>query len=404
MSRVRIPVSHVLLWAIIGLGIGYFYWELRQTEADLRQTQQALAQSNANLTAGVEARNALVDDVNTLVVQRDVLVAERNALFEERYTLYNRVRELSQANRSLVQEKNVLTQEYDQLTTTHEELDAAHEELGAAHEALQASHLGLQTSHETLQTSHKALQGLHTTLNTQYRNLDRNHTELQQAVGTVEGLETQAGSLRTEIAKLEERRRPLILDEHSIRRSGALCTGSMEPTLTCLDERSWLMDFRSEDIVVGTIIIFNPNCWEDEADDRWTSHRVKEIEVRDGVRYYWPKGDGNREADGCWVPEHHVRGYLIEVHKNARPENATLRNNVKAAKAAYLAAMDDYRDLREFYGCYDFTVTCVVYSDFAYNELSRAYDIYEQAYDNYWNCWYRNAEDSEYPGHIPYTC
>lgn len=410
MSRIRISASTVLLWAIIALSIGYFLVEFRLTEADLRQTQQALAQSRADRTAIVEAHNALVADITVLVGDLDEAKADRNRLRDE-------VHELSEENRSLEHERSTLTQEYDHLEGAHEQLTATHEELGASHEALQVSHLELQTSHEalqvsqielqtsheTLQTSHKALQGLHTNLNSQYRNLDRKHTELQQAVDTVEDLETQAGSLRTEIARLEERRRPLILSDERVR--GFYCTGSMEPKLTCLDTATWLHDFKPEEVVVGATISFQSRaCWSDEPSDDKTAHRVMEIKVIDGVHYYWPKGDANEMPDGCWIPESSVNGYIIEVHKNTRPANATLRNNVNAARAAYRTARDAYQDLRQFYGCYDFTVTCVVYSDFAYNELSRAYDIYEQAYDNYWNCWYRNAEDSEYPGHIPYTC
>ena len=39
-----------------------------------------------------------------------------------------------------------------------------------------------------------------------------------------------------------------------------------------------------------------------------------------------------------------------------------------------------------------------------YNRIKPLADAYRAAYDHYWNCWQRNALDSEYPGHIPYSC
>ena len=424
MRRIRIPVANAFTWVIIGLSIGYFFLELRQTEDDLRQTQQALARSNADLTDTVEARNALIDDVNALGVQLNVLVEDRNILTRdlaeaqtERHTLNNQVRELWEENRILDDEKSVLTQEYEHLEGAHEQLTATHEQLGASHEALQVSHESLQTSHESLDSS--------------YKDLDLRHTELQQAVGTVEDLEMQAGNLRTEITQLEERRRPLILAREEP--GWFYCTGSMEPKLTCLDTATWLHDFQPEDIVIGATISFQSRaCWSNEPRDSWTAHRVMDIEVTDGVHYYWPQGDANSGPDGCWVPESSVRGYIIEIHKNTRPENATLRNNVNAANAARNAARDTrdaawdayegeraaYVALRQRYGCSsDLSVTCYVSAaaydalvqalqatNRAYDTYDHAYDIWKQASDYYWDCWYRNAKDSEYPGHIPYKC
>ncbi len=427
MRRTRVVVAAVVvLVALVGSGVGYLSLELSQTNADLQETREALVQSNADLVASIEAHNALAADFDTLVMQRNALVAERDALTgslaetrTERDRLRAEAHELSEQNRTLAHEKAVLTQEHghlqgvhEQLTTTHQqlgaqhealqvshlELQAAHEQLGASHEALQVSQQQLQASHETLQTSHEAL-------DSSYKALNLKHTELQQTAGTVEELETQAGSLRTEIAQLEERRKPLILSQQSERIRGLLCTGSMEPKLTCLDTATWLHDYQPEEIVVGATISFESRaCWSDEPSNSWTAHRVMDIRVTNGVHYYWPQGDANSGPDGCWVPESSVTGYMIEIHKNTTPENATLRDNVNAAKDAYVAARDAYRDLRQSYGCYDFTATCVVYSDFAYNALTAAYQRYSEAYDYYWGCWYRNAENSEYPGHIPYEC
>ena len=164
----------------------------------------------------------------------------------------------------------------------------------------------------------------------------------------------------------------------------------MEPKLTCLDTATWLNDFEPEDIVVGATISFQGSaCWSDAPTHSRTAHRVMDLRVTNGVHYYWPQGDANSGPDGCWVPESSVKGYMIEIHKDTRPANATLRNNVNAAKDAYVAA-------RVRYGCSsNLRRTCYA--------SGSAYDAIVQAY-NYWDCWYENALNSEYPGHIPHSC
>ena len=150
--------------------------------------------------------------------------------------------------------------------------------------------------------------------------------------GTIGELETKTRDLQAEIAELEDRRRPLVLALDTSARSGFLCTGSMEPTITCLDEATWLRDFRPEDIAIGATIAFKPNCWEDDEDARGAAHRVMDIRVEEGIHYYWPKGDGAREPDGCWVPHTNVQGYVIDIHRDVRPANAVLRERGNAGK------------------------------------------------------------------------
>ncbi|MCY4623677.1 MAG: hypothetical protein OXC99_01520 [Chloroflexi bacterium] len=419
MRRIPIPAAAALaVLLFLGFTAGYLFRELDQANVDLRETRSALVQSNTDLVASIETHNALAADFDTLAKQRNALVAERDALARglaqvgtERDGLRIEVHELSEENRTLAHEKTVLTQEYDHLKSAHEQLADANRQLGARHEALQVVHQDLQASHQTLQGSHQELQGSyeelqvsHQTLNTRYAGLDAEHTALTKAAGTVETLETQAGNLRTEIAQLEERRRPLILSQQSERVLGLLCTGSMEPKLTCLDTATWLHDFQPENIVIGATISFQSRaCWSDEPSNSNTAHRVMDIKVSGGVHFYWPQGDANSGPDGCWVPHTAVNGYIIEVHKNTRPANATLRNNVNAAKSTYVTARDAYQDLRQAHGCHRNIGICTVYSDAAYNTLNQAYQRYLEAYNSY-DCWYRNAEDSQYPGHISYAC
>ena len=178
----------------------------------------------------------------------------------------------------------------------------------------------------------------------------------------------------------------------------------MEPKLTCLDSATWLEDFRPQDIVVGATISFQGRaCSSDFPSGVRIAHRVLDIRVVNGVYEYWPQGDANERPDGCWVPQTAVNGYIIEIHKNTRPENAMLRDNVNAARAAYVTARDAHYDLRQANGCQRDRGTCYVDTDAQLATLNASRQRAVQAFDHY-QCWLRNARASEYPGHIPYTC
>ena len=140
-------------------------------------------------------------------------------------------------------------------------------------------------------------------------------------------------SLMWELDELRRQRQPLIIQSET---GEWLCTGSMEPNITCLDTSTWLENYDPADIVIGATISYSVDCSEDEPDEIWTGHRVLDIKMEDGIHCYWPKGDGNDEPDGCWIPQTAVNGYIVELHKNTRPENADLRNGVNAANADYV--------------------------------------------------------------------
>ena len=418
MRRTPIVVTAVAIaLALIGSSVGYLFLELGQANADLQETREALTQSRADRTAVVEAHNALVADVTALYGSLAEAEGDRDRLRGE-------VHELSEQNRTLAHEKSVLTQEYVHLQGAHEQLTADHQQLGVEHEALQVVRQDLQERNETLttelgdanaqvamlsteklnlETLFGDLREDHVELQSNYLDLDTRHTALTQAAGTVETLEEEAGALRTEITQLEERRKPLILSDERV--NGFKCTGSMEPKLTCLDTATWLYDFKPEEVVVGATIAFRSQaCWSNRPSDRRTAHRVLDVRVVNGVYEYWPQGDANERPDGCWVPHTAVSAYIIEIHKNTRPENATLRDNVNAARAAYLAARDTYFDLRQSHGCQRDRGTCYVAAGAPFDTLNAAYQRFVQAYDYYYDCWLRNARDSEFPGHIPYSC
>ena len=189
----------------------------------------------------------------------------------------------------------------------------------------------------------------------------------------------------------------------------------MEPAITCLDRATWLYNFNPQDIVVGSTISFlAQGCWEDAEEGGVVAHRVMAVEDRDGVYYYWPKGDNNPVPDGCWVAETDVTAYIIEIHKNVVPENAELRDAVNSAWAAHGAAWAAHEaawaahDAIYIRDCG--ATRCTLSSHAVFEEAVAAYDLameasiaLQAAYD-LWQCWIGVVRDSEYPGHIPRRC
>ena len=158
----------------------------------------------------------------------------------------------------------------------------------------------------------------------------------------------------------------------------------MEPVITCLDEATWLDNFRPEDITIGAVISFQPTeeCGFGD-DDGYLAHRVKDIKVEDGVYYYWPQGDNNLEPDNCWIPEDNVDGYIIELHKDVRPEKSELRNAFNEASAREAMAREAYDIASTEYDDYCATWTsepgdCVV-SDSKYQRAKELFDKVETA-------------------------
>ena len=219
----------------------------------------------------------------------------------------------------------------------------------------------------------------------------RKHQRLVQAVGAVEELTARASGLRSAIATLEERRQPLLLAMQRQRVEGFLCTGSMEPKLTCLDTATWMPDFSPEEIVVGTIISFdNRGCWSDAVGGR-SAHRVVSTHVIDDVHYYWPKGDAHADADGCWVPHTAVDGYLIELHRNTVTANAELRDNVNAANAAYSSAWEAYLDAIQAYCGHRNPQRCSVSTSNLLGRQAQTLWLQVQEASALYTCWYNNA-------------
>ena len=242
------------------------------------------------------------------------------------------------------------------------------------------------------------------TRDAEYETLDAEHRRLVQAVGEAEALETRAGELREEIRGLEERRRPLLLAAQRQRVEGFLCTGSMEPKITCLDTATWMRDFSPEEIVVGSVISYpNRACLGDDTPGR-TAHRVLAIQIIEGVHYYWPKGDALAEPDGCWVPYTAVDGYLVALHRNTVPANAMLRDEVNAARAAYDTAWEVYLDAIEATCGHRDHRRCSYSLTTALGRQTQDLWLQAKAASDFYSCWLGNAAASQRPGHIPYEC
>ena len=402
---------------LIGAGIpaGFIFWaELDRTKTLLSETEAALAVARSELDA---TRHALGESQTTLDVTTSAL-RESSAdlegeqalnvrLAEENISLQNESARLASSlavlqdrhssllqtadvNKTLLEDtraelqvtKSILKETGDTLADTQNTLADTQDTLVRNNNALETQttlNARLDMENDDLRHEYQGLQNRLETLTSQY-------DDLTAQAGTKEQLEAQAEELRIEIGRLEQMRQPLILDPGDSVRSGFLCTGSMEPVISCLDEAIWLTDFRPEDIVVGTTIAFAPSCSGGSAG---AAHRVMQIEVRNGKYYYWPKGDNNREPDGCWVPEENIKRYITKIHLGTRPENADLRKHVNDAVGAYYDLLDIH--------CKGVSPSACIVGAPVRSQISQAASA---AY-----CWVRVAKESDYPGHIPQnTC
>lgn len=412
--RFGIGISLLLVAALVYL--------LLVLNADLSATQKTLSATAASLTYQEAVNVALKQSNDALVQANDVMLAEAITIATARNDAILRGNALDAELVALGEQHAQLGMEHRALTVKHDTLQSTHGKLMAEHDDLTTQHDALTSRHRTLTEEHGDLTAAHNALDSQYKGLTVQHRSLLDRVGDVERLEAQ-------IATLEGQLQPLLLSANSRGTAGFACTGSMEPTITCLDEATWVSPDTPERIVVGTTIAFaSSSCWEDAPDGRGTAHRVIDIKVENGETFYWPKGDGNREADGCWIPYDAVIGYVVELRRNVRPENAFLRDKVNAAIAALYEAMDEleavesawaqveteYDEAIEQYcgvgvqpsNCYlgepAYSIVIDVYNRF--DALGAKYDQAYAAFERthaWWECWDSVARNSPAPGVVP---
>ena len=400
----------VVVVGVLAAAVVITWTRLDNTTSELHLTQVSLASQetqNASLqdaNGGLRRENSRLEStIAGLEEDIDDLEDDVSLLEVGKASLELTVQGLESDKAELIEERDDATARGDalfldkaHLTTDLEVARTNNENLLTTNAGLHSDLSDARTENDSLQTRNQELSGDLDTARSEFRTL-------QSAVGTVEELQSTADGVRGEIIELEEKLRPLILSWDSRTTGGFYCTGSMEPTLGCLDSVTWINEFDPSVIVEGTIISFNPNCWETHADkdDRGTAHRVVDIMFENEVYHFWPRGDGNEEDDGCWIPHGNVEKYAVEFFPNTRPENAELR-------LAVLAARDAYRDIRDYYNQI-FTLYCgfspyedrtCYLSGSQYVETTDLWRTRNAAWNTY-NCWLDVARASERPGHMP---
>ena len=450
LAHPRLLILALATIFLVGVGVGavLLIQELGQVRTDLDVTRGALAlqeDRNDNLETSLQAsetRNQELQTANemvsgeltasqdrnsTLTAANEALVTDLQSSTTQNTDLTTRVEHL-EANLEKLQEQDretlrllgrerettasltgELESERKDNADLTRELEAEQKEKAALMRDLGAErseNAALQGELETERSENAALQGELEVERNENAALGEDlaeerlaHGALMDAVGGLEkvasdrqSLEDRVTELRAEIERLEEMRRPLLVDS---RVTGLACTGSMEPKLTCLDSVTWLNNFNPEDIEVGTFIRFKAT---DDCDslvmDEDVAHIVLEIKVENGVHHYWPAGDANEEPDGCWIPEERVDGYMIGLDKDAHPENAQLRSSVNSAEASYKEADRLYAETHKSY-CGVAPGTPCNTSDSHFQELLRLH-ARSSAYFESWTCWLDSAANAIY--------
>ena len=329
MTRPCMITAFVVLVAILAASVGGYllFAELDRANTELRATAATLRATAATLRTTAATLQTTETDLGTT----------REHLEDRTASLNKTTAVLAQTTADFAAERTVRSQLQQDNTALTASLDTATAENTTLTTGL-ATAVGVQRQ---LQSDLSTANAQVISIRTEKLDVEERHRALEAAVGTVTNLEGRVKDLQDELDALRERRRPLILAKDREGITGFKCTGSMEPVLTCLDTATWAQPLGAEDIVVGSTISFpSVSCWPDETDSRFVSHRVMDIRVIDGVAHYWPKGDGNTEADGCWVLHTAVDGYIIAIHKDTRPANKGLRNRVNSSEARYVAARD----------------------------------------------------------------
>ncbi len=315
-----------LLVITVGIGGFYLFMQVSQLGADLQETQDNLERADSQI-------RVLQDDLQEK---------------EDGYT------ELSAS--------------YRELQDSGAELLAEHKALISDSMTLEEENLRLLEVVAPIEDAQSELQRIQRLASEAEEAYDRWSTGVSRMRDLFEDLDG-------EVAELEERRQPLLLHGRTST-TDFLCTGSMEPKITCLDTMTWLTDFDPADITVGTIVVYSPSCWGAPYE---TAHRVTQIEGAAGEYAFRTKGDAEDSDDGCWIPHEHVQGYLIDIQKNTRMGNAWLREQVNNARDLHLRLEARYISTGEDYA------------------------LYLEAHRS-WSCWTESAAQSTGEGDVPFTC
>ena len=411
IRRVFVLVT-VIVFATAGLSIGALVIsdQFRQRDAVLLATRTTLQTTQAELA---NARRTNLDFEAT----NKSLVSELQQTNNQKNDAQSKNRALHEVNASLESSREKLTGQLSEATSANEALQIDYQGLQAVNNALEVDYQGLQT------TNHQQAQSL---IDSQEEigNLERKNRQLVSDLSNVESslalmrsrfrsvqsleqrrdvlsseianLESNIATLESDIKGLKAARIPLLVDSYKV---NFLCTGSMEPKITCLDSATMLSNFRPQDVTVGTVISFKPTPKCDVTSGN-LSHRVVKIKVVRGVHYYWPKGDNSDKADNCWIPESNVNGYIIKLHKGTNAQNKGLRSSVNAAESAKERAWNTYALKYETYcGFPPNSGTICFLPQRQIDEINQLADAYLSAF-NYYSCWVESAANVSYFGDI----
>ena len=353
------------------------------------QEVQRVEELNTTLDQDIRAVNAKNNSLNrenhTLVARNNQVEADNESLRHELELAVENARSLQEQNDQQAQDILALEQERSTLQADVKNLEDQSRILDEKNNRQASTIQALEQEKTRLTADVTELRGQNQSLTQLYETYRSKH-------GTLNQLNSRIDSLRAEISRLEEQRKPLLVESF---RTTFRCTGSMEPKITCLDSATLLKNFLPQDITSGTVVSFRPTAACEPTGSR-VLHRVVKTKVEKGIYYYWPKGDNNSVPDGCWVPESSVYGYVIELHKNTHLQNAELRNSVNSADAAAERAWDAYQSRRASYGCSNPNRVCTVSSTSRFNELSRLRAEYIAA-SAYHQCWVQAAKNAWYP-------
>ena len=442
---IRLFVLTLVVFVVIAFGVGAWVWEqFRQRDAaltavrvDLRTTESELTSARSAISTFEEANQRLSGDLQKTNGERDEALAKGRTLQADLLAQHRENSQLQAAHVDLAfqlddsEARNVALSEANdglkvqgerlvgELADAHEVnelLEVDYQELQTVNNALDVDYQDLQSTHiqqtqalEDSQEGNRLLEGRNRQLASDLSDTESSLALLRSSVRSLQSVEQRRDNLQSEIAGLESQINGLegqinglegqingIGNSRPEGRQKTVACGllpgqlPMHRKITCLDSATMLRNFRPEDIKIGTVISFKPTA-KCDSESESVSHRVLHVKVTRGVYYFWPKGDNSDKADGCWIPESNVNGYIIKIHKNTRMKNANLRNSVNAAEDLKDKSWNDYARWYESYCGFPPNTgrTCSL-PQRQIDDINRYASAYRVAFA-YYACWVESA-------------
>ena len=302
----------VALLVFVSLSV-YLYLELGQRSESLDETRSTLAASESTNAALLVEKAGLEDSLEDANAQ-NVALAQDNAVLGGNIAILEG---------NIAEALNAV----DEWSAAYDESQGALHASRTAYNELENQHTALEDEFGALRTQHQALTSEHTELVGRYNYLRQELTELRGLVGNKGQLEVDIQSLEGTVASLEGTVASLRAEKVSLEDAIAiiprpynqhiLCSGSMEPAMTCLD-RVALRDVSDDmDLAVGNVVTFEShNCYFGIAVCP-TIHRIVAIAEGTGGTYYLTKGDNNLGDDDIWLSRADLAEAVVGIEKNA---------------------------------------------------------------------------------------